>query len=482
MNDKKILLINPRVDYRPQPPLGLLYVAKRLEEKGYTVSLYDPVHGDNEAEFVSFFKEQNAFAVGITCLTAQENKLLYYAGLCKKLDPSVKVIAGGVHPTLIPERLISEPSVDVVVYGEGEETAPELFDAIRSGGSLSGVRGIGFKKDGVPVITPARELITDLDALSFPSRHLLNIKWYTKRLSLIRGQWVKATTLIATRGCPYQCIFCSSHKIFGRKVRFRSPANVVAEIKELRAAYGLEAVLFADDTLTIKKDWLIEMCAILKKECPGISWACQGRIETLDEEMLKAMVAAGCLQIEFGVESGSQKVLNALKKHQTVEQIRETFKLCKKLGIRDMANFIIGSPGETQEDIEQTRMLAREIDADCTEFFILTPYPGTELHDMATQNNWLIPGEAFYGRESKKPIMSINFKPEELVEMRKKLWEENLKNIWQDYLLDARFLLDVALFTLKNPVYILRYLRVLAREKSLAELGRYINEEYSRMG
>lgn len=476
---KKVLLINPRVDYRPQPPLGLAYIAAALEAKGYEVRVYDPTRGHEEGAFTELFREFRPDAVGITCLTPQEEKLYYFAALVKRLDAAVPVVTGGVHPTAVPRKVLSSRDIDVAVIGEGERTVVNLVDALGSGAPLSGVRGIAYKEGEKISITPPAELAGDPDSLPWPARHLLDMRWYSRRLSLIRGKWLRCTTIIAIRGCPYDCIFCSSNKIFGRRVRFRSPAKVVEEIKSLVNEHALEAVLFADDTFTLSKPWLLELCGLLRKEVPGIIWNCQARVGSLDDDMLKAMTDSGCIQVEFGIESGSPKVLRALKKMQTPEDIKETFRLCKKYPIRAMANFIIGNPEETLDDIEMTSSLAREIKADYTEFFILTPYPGTKLYEMAERNGWILKGDAFYGRESNRPVMSINFKPDELVSLRKKLYEENLNSIWKSYLLDPRFILDVLKFTFSRPSVIPGYAAVLWREKSLAELGRHINTEMS---
>lgn len=477
---RKVLLINPRVDYRPQPPLGLAYIAGALEREGYEVRVYDPTRGRDDAAFETLFRQFAPDAVGITCLTPQEEQLYAFAGAVKRLSPGTPVIAGGVHPTAAPEKVLASPHVDIAVVGEGERTITLLLAALWSGAPLSGVRGIAYKEAGKAVLTPRADLIEDLDALAWPARHLLDMAWYSRRLSLIRGKWLRCTTIIAIRGCPYDCIFCSSNKIFGRRVRFRSPAGIVDEIERLVKEHSLEAVLFADDTFTLSKPWLLELCALLRRRVPGIVWACQSRVGALDDEMLGAMIAAGCIQVEFGIESGSPKVLEALKKRQDTAEIIETFRLCKKYPIRTMANFIIGNPEEKLEDIELTAALAREIRADYTEFFILTPFPGTVLYEMAERNGWLHKGDAFYGRESNKPVMSINFSQDELVRLRKELYEKNLNSIWKSYLLDPRFLLDVLKFTLGHPSVLPGYAKVLWKERSVAELGRHINTEMSK--
>lgn len=482
MIKKNVFLINPRVDYRPQPPLGIAYIAAVLENNGYKVEVYDPVRGHDFPSFKKHLIEFDPAIVGITCLAPQENQIHYFARLVREIRPDVPIAAGGVHPTTAHERVLSDNNIDAAVIGEGEITVLNLFERMLKNDDLSQVCGIAFRKNLETIVTVPQPLVENLDCLPLPSRHLLDMGWYSRRLSLIRGKWLRCSTVIAIRGCPFECIFCSSNKVFGRKVRFRSPANVIAEIKNIVEKYKLDAILFVDDTLTLSKEWILELCAIMKKEVPGIKWACQGRVGYIDEQIIKAITSSGCIQIEFGIESGSQKVLDILNKKQTIESIRETFSLCRKFNIRTMANFIIGNPEETSQDIELTSELAKEIKADYTDFFILTPYPGTKIYEMALSNGWLRQGDSFYGRESNKPVMSINFSPEQLVELRKRLYEENISSIWKNYVLEMTFLWDVLRFVFLNPSYVIDIFKVLLREKSFAELGRYINNEISKYG
>lgn len=476
----RILLMVPRVEYRPQPPLGLAYLAVVLEKDNHQVRIYDPFDGDSDSRIRVEIECLRPDIVGITCVTPQKIKALHYAKTVKGIRSDCHVVIGGPHPTVAPFEMLNDENVDIVVIGEGENTMRELVSCLNQGRNLDIVKGIAYKKDGHQILTNPRQLISNLDNLPFPARHLLNMKWYSRRLSLIRGKWLRCGTMVAARGCPFNCIFCSGYKIFGRKIRQRSPENIVKEARCIVQRYSLDIVLFVDDTFTLDRNWLIELCDRWRRDLPSTQWACQGKIGTVKPELVRVMRNSGCIQLEFGVESGSQRVLDIIQKNQRVSQIKETFAICRNEGIRTMANFVIGNPGETMADIELTEKLAREIKADYTEFYILTPYPGTEIHRMARERGWLRPGQAFYGRESVEPIMEINLSRYQLVKLRKELYEKCLLPTMKGYLSDINFLFDVLKFTLFYPYEIVNYLKIILRERNLAELGRYINEMISR--
>lgn len=346
--------------------------------------------------------------------------------------PDAFYVCGGVHSTAVPIETLKALNVDCVVMGEGEYTIKELCETELSESKLKGVRGIAYRYNGKIRMNESRELIENLDELPFPARRLLDFDRYLV-YDLIRGTYRgKHTTIIASRGCPYRCIYCSSHLIFGRKVRRRSADSVLDEVEYLIENYGIKGVWFVDDTFTIGKNWVLNFCKRIRERKLRFEWGCQARVNTVSEEMLKAMKKAGCIQLDFGVESGSNKVLKVLKKDIDTDTIKGAFKLARRCGLRTLATFMVGNPEETKEDIEKTYKLAKEISADYTEFFFTTPYPGTELFKMATENNWIDKSLDFskvwsirqVNWEDKKieqPIMKINFSKEELVQIRNRL-------------------------------------------------------------
>ncbi len=483
----EILLVNPRIDNRQRPPLGLAYISALLKKNGISVCIFDPLpmQAHNMAErLLSIITQHHPKIVGFTATTAQISLIYSLAQAVKANHPKITTIIGGVHATVLPDEVISKPYVDFVVVGEGEHTALELFSAIESSKNSAiqgskkydGIKGIYFKEGEKIRFTGQRELISNLDELPYPARELLDNEWYSKRGSLIRGLWLRTATIITSRGCPGQCTYCASKLTFGLKIRRRSVQNVIEEINGLIKKYRIQGLFFCDDTLTTDKKWMSEFCTQMAKL--NLIWACQSRVNTVDKDMLKAMKCAGCVQIEYGCESGSQKVLNILKKNITVEQIKKAFALTKEAGIRSMANFMIGNPEETSEDIETTANLAKELKADYTEFWITTPYPGSELFNQAKNKGWLKSEEWgkdwAHGYLESTPVMEINFTAKELTALRDKLYAGTFSPIFKTSMLSPLFVYDFAKYLLSHP---LASLKALIQNRTFVRFGLQIEKE-----
>jgi len=326
------------------------------------------------------------------------------------------------------------------------------------------VNGIAYKKNGSIEFTKPRSPPQNLDKLPFPAYHLVDMNKYIKRSFAIRGLWLKCGWVVTSRGCPGRCIFCATTLMHGRKVRFRDPTKVIDEIEYLKNRYDIEGFYVLDDTFTLNKQRVLKFCDELKKRELNLKWACQARANTFDLEIGKAIKNAGCVQVEFGVESGSDKVLSTLKKNITVEQTKRVFEICKMLGLRTMANVMIGNPNEFLEDIEKTKKLVKQLNADHTSFFFTTPYPGTELYNMAVKNGWIKLNETndLIWRHSLEPIMCINFTKPELIKIQEELYNITLKSTFIEYCKQPYFLLDALRTGLKNPRFALKMLALLA--------------------
>lgn len=413
----KILLINPPW-YRLfgqtfyYYPLGLCYLAGVLEKHGFDVSVYNSDYNYKELtgdlflnvskvtkeypryldilkdidnplwqEIELVISQQSPNIVGISILTGKYGSALNIARLVKRFDSNIPVVVGGIHPTILPEEMLNNKEIDIVVRGEGEYTFLDLVRTIETGGSLDNVLGISYKQQNKIIQNPNRSLIKNLDDLPFPARHLLLEK--ETYPSSAYGD------IFATRGCPYHCIFCASHQIWTRKVRFRSPENVVNEIKYVKRTFGTRRFSFQDDSFAINKQYAMKICDLLIKEKVKIPWGCETRADMITSDLVTKMKAAGCERINIGVESGDEEILKKIKKGVTVEQIKKAQRIIKQNGITLIGFFMMGFPWETKKEIGKTVSVMKELDPDFAIFSIVTPYPGTELYDICISDGMI---------------------------------------------------------------------------------------------
>jgi len=367
------------------PSLGLAYIAAYIEKDGAEVKILDlVVENFSYDNFTKYLKEFNPDFVGITASTVTIIGALSIAKISKEACPNAKIVLGGAHPTAMPEELLKESFVDFVVRGEGEVTFAEL---IKSYDNPEKILGISYKdKNGKIVNNDPRPFIEDLDSLPFPAWHLLPMGKY--KPSLGNYKRLPAMSMICGRGCPGVCTYCFS-KPFGKKIRFRSAKNIIEEMKLLIKNYGIKEISFYDENITTNRQLVQEMCKIIIDEKIDITWACQSRVDTIDEETLKLMKKAGCHQIGFGIESADTEILKNIKKSIPLEKSIDAVKMTQKAGINARANFMFGSPGETEETMEKTIQFAMKINPDFVVFNITTPLPGTEMFDWAKENGYL---------------------------------------------------------------------------------------------
>lgn len=363
------------------PPLGLGYLASALEKKGHEVRVIDSLAmgyylADVKREVQKFDPE----LVGITATTPAIYDAYGIARAVKEVNPDCRTVLGGPHATFMARETLKEcPHLDVVVKGEGEQTIAELS----SGKELRAIKGIAFRENGKARENEKRGFVKNLDEIPFPAYHLLPMKKYE-----MRG--IKFAAMITSRGCPFQCVFCSSSKLCGKIWRGRSPENILGEIKLLGEKYGVKEIEFLDDTFTLNKERTKALCALIRKEKVDISWSCSSRVDTVNEELARELKEAGCHSIYLGVESGSQRSLNFLKKGINLNQAKKAVTVLKKLKLNTVSTFIIGIPGETVEAIEKTIKFAKKLTPTLAQFTILTPYPGTEIYEFARRNGLLL--------------------------------------------------------------------------------------------
>ncbi|MBL6995926.1 B12-binding domain-containing radical SAM protein [Desulfobacula sp.] len=454
-NKLKIALVNPRIESLSGslPPLGILIIAALLEQNDYDVRVFDLYPYDNRdiPSLVLFLPD----VIGITVLTDYLPRAVEISQIIRKRLPDSTFIAGGVHITALPEESIQQFGADICVIGEGEYTMLELCDHLSKGSNWKETKGIAYKDDNNNVIiTSPRPFITNLDDLPFPARHLLKFEDYLIPPGRIRGTWSeRSTTVMTGRGCPFKCIWCGSQCTFGHRVRYRSVDNVLDELELLIHNYQIDTIWLIDDTFTLSKKRVAEFCKKIIKRNLKLTLGCQAHVKTADENMFKLMKRAGFVQVDFGVESGSDKVLKTLKKNSDALSIKMAFLLAKKAGLRTMATFMFGSPSETKEDVEATMRLAKEINPNFVSSFFITPYPGTELMEMAITNNWISPyvDRAMAGLR-KGPMLKIHFSEKELLNIRSRFQKMFFFRNYGGLFLSPNYVFKIAILFLRYPL------------------------------
>ena len=386
----KTSLVNPpplKGVYRHQLYLsiGLAYLAAVLEENGHEVTVLDcPALEINQEELKAKLAAIKPNLIGITSMTPTIQSALLSAHFAKEACPEAMVVLGGAHATFMDEQVLNEAkAVDIVVRGEGEQTLLELAQNVSNSHGLNRIEGITFRNNGQTVRTPNRPFIQKLDELPRPAYKYFPLEKYR-----LFGR--RMLPIITSRGCPSQCSFCTTSRIFGKGFRARSPKNVVDELEWLRDVHGADAFSFYDDTFTLDKKRALKICEEIKNREIGIQWDCQTRVSTVSKEMLAKMREANCQQVFFGVESGCQKILDAVNKGTTVEQNTAAIKLAKKAGLFVAVSVMVGYPGETRDMLEQTIDLLRKAEPDDAYICVATPYPGTELRNLIEDMGWNI--------------------------------------------------------------------------------------------
>lgn len=378
--------------------LGLLYISGYLRDHGFDNVIVEnklmggpnyKYQGKEQAmqDIIKKVVELKPKVVGYTSSTIEINDVIEMNAEIRRQINTISII-GGPHVTAAPEEVLKR-GFDVVVIGEGEQTALELFEELeKEQPDLSQVKGIAWKKDnGEVVINPPREMI-DITESCLPAYDKIYMERYLRVSDeVLRGVPVRAAIVMASRGCPYQCTFCACNKVFGYKVRYRSLENIRKEIQLLKNKYNAEAIWFADDTMTVSYDHVRKICSLMKEE--KMYWGAQSRVDLTKEEIVRQMKESGCLQLDFGVESGNQRVLDeVINKRIKLEQVERAFALCRKYGIRSHAAFMLGLPTETRKEMIDTFEFAKKIKPNWYAFGIFTPLPGTYLYDHYYQ-----PGE-----------------------------------------------------------------------------------------
>jgi radical SAM superfamily enzyme YgiQ (UPF0313 family) len=369
-------------------PLGIAYVAASLEKAGYQVEIFDNYLLEKPiSEVKRKISDLRPEIVGITCGSATYSQCIKTAKAVKEVHPSCKIVVGGWHPSYEPDSMLVHPEIDYVVVGEGERAMVELANCITKGGDVRdalAISGVATKVDGQIVKTPPK-FISNMDEIPFPARHLLPMHLYNRVIEYLDVKPVDNMNIM--RGCPFNCLFCETRKLWGRTCRSFSPARVVKEIEHLISNYGTKGIYFINDNFTLQKQHTLELCSLMKKNKLDVEWVCDTRVDTVSKDLLREMKAAGCKTIWFGGESGSPKILERINKGITLEQTENAFKICKEEGIQTACSFLLGIPGETTEDMNATFKFARKLDPDWCRFNVFVAVPGSSLYDEVIRDH-----------------------------------------------------------------------------------------------
>lgn len=379
-----ILLVNAPVKTRSKharlnPPLGLAYIASVLLKNGYRVAAEDfNVTGFNPVRAEKILENSGPSILGISVHTETYPNGLRIAEIAKRVNPDTTVVMGGPHATVLYREVARERDIDIVVRGEGEVTMRELADCLLRGkGSLAEVKGIAYKKDGEITVTPERPFIGDPDELPFPARELFPLPMYE-----LPGQ-----VLMSRGGCPFDCHFCAVNTIWKGDRRFRSPDPVVKEILSLFENFQLEEISFADDTFTLNREHVLRLCEqsrCLRDRFPW-RWRCTTRVDRVDNELLEVMHEAGCYSITFGVETGSQKILESIGKKIRREQVIRAVGTSLDSGLEVLCSFMFPHPEDTEETVREQKLFMKQLIAmgATVSMALTTPLPGTYYYEHA---------------------------------------------------------------------------------------------------
>jgi len=373
------------------PPLGILYCATVLENEGFEVSVLDQAaKGFSTAQAVGWVKKENPDILGLSVLSSSSKEAGKLSSHVKKENPDVHVVLGNYHPTFNAERMLRKyPEIDIVVRGEGEDTCLELAKCLQKKSDLKKVKGITYRdKGGEIVATPENPLIKDVDSLPFPNRRLLDCE-YASRVFGVKTATKKFTSILSSRGCPFQCTFCSCREIARGMWRPRSVENIVEELESLYNE-GYREFLFVDDNFTLNPRRIVKFCHMLRRKKLEIDWFCDSRVDNCGFSTFREMVKAGCRTLYFGMESANQRILDYYKKNITPEQSRTAARNARKAGIDIIVgSFIVGAPDETRKEIRNTLQFAQRIDIDVPSFNILCAPVGSPLWNELVEKGFV---------------------------------------------------------------------------------------------
>lgn len=370
----KIVFVQPNVGFKgghTWEALGVGYMTSFLKKHfsgPLDISFYSAFY-DSDSEILK--NTQDADIIAFSCTSPQFRHGISLARRIKSARNTI--VFGGVHASALPDDVLKEPCIDLVVKGEGERSMLSIVNDLARA-----------KLQTKRVVTS--DYIENIDTIPFPDR--MTIKNERNILQAYKDNNKRITSVLSSRGCPFRCSYCCSPVVWQRKTRFRSPENILDEVEELVNTLKIDFLKFADDTFTVNKKRVLEFCCMKDERGMTLPFGANAHINTIDEELLKALSESNCQELWYGVESGSPMILNDMHKNTNIEDIRNVFRLTHDYGMKTRAYFLIGMPNETIEDIHLTEQLCDEIQPDIVGFTLLAPYPTNEYFDYASMKDW----------------------------------------------------------------------------------------------
>lgn len=359
------------------PPMAYLSIAAYIRKFGIKVGILDAeIEWFDDEKILKVVEESGAKIIGLTAMSSYYKDVLRLAKKIKDLYPEKKIVIGGIHVNSLPEEVMKEECFDFGIIGEGEIPFHMLANALLNNKDYKKIKGLLFRNGGKIVNNGYGECVLNLDELPRYAYDLIPVEKY--RATPADSIEKKSIVMFTRRGCPFNCIFCAS-SLISKKRRAFSAKRVFEDIIWAKREYGIREVIFADESFTIDRQRVIDLCNLLIKNKVNVIWSIGTRADLVDEGLLTLMKKAGCWCIFFGVESGNDKILKLIKKGETKEQIRKAFKLCYKVGIAARASFILGLPGDNEETMQESIDFAKELNSEVTQFQIAVPFPGSEL-------------------------------------------------------------------------------------------------------
>jgi anaerobic magnesium-protoporphyrin IX monomethyl ester cyclase len=425
-----LLLSTPHpLEESPLPPLSLTYLASVLIQEGIEVKILDfLVTQYHPRKLKRELEEYRPQLVGATCVTLNYPIARRILKTCKAFDPRIFTAIGGPHVTFaLEETLLQSPWIDAIVIGEGERTLVQLARAVEEGKGIHHVPGIAFADGGLVVNTPPQARIEDLDQLPLPARELLPMARY-RALGT-------PCTVITSRGCPFSCTFCSGRRMFGPKVRFRSPGFVVDEIERLQRDFGLAKINIVDDTFTVNHKHAQAVCEEMLRRNLKTKWSVFARVDTISEDLAQLMKQAGCEWMLFGVESADEEILKTIRKGFTINEVQSAVKIAAEAGINVFNSFILGLPGESRDTAQKSLAFGDEL---CQKygakygFHMLSPLPGTEIYERAKDYGIRILSRNWARYNANEPITETATMTKEMVKEAMSIYDRGIEDAWDD--------------------------------------------------